>query len=82
MMSQVEYIGALHFAEEGLAKDALKAMKDMNIAAKYIHTTEIPDQDLPEWVDRSTPGWVFFIDKAQFSRGMEKLGELMDYKPD
>lgn len=82
MNEQPELTGVLHFTDEEVAKKALAAINEMGIAAKYIAATDIPDDEFPDFMDKVSEGWVFFIEKAKFAEGMSKLGELMGYTED
>jgi len=81
-MSEPELKCVLQLADEALAQKSVEAMREMGIAAKYVHQSKIPKDEIPEWIDAKKPGWILYIEASRFEEGMSKLGEIMGYTPD
>jgi len=74
-----DLIPVLQFTEEDLVSLSGKAMDEMGIEWKSVSLSEPDDMEIPDWMDASSGGWVFFIDKNRFEEGMTRLGKLMGY---
>ncbi len=77
-----ELIPVLQFTEEDLVSLSGKAMTEMGIEWKSVPFSDPGDLEIPQWMDASCGGWVFFIDKNRFEEGMTRLGTLMGYSPE
>lgn len=77
-----ELIPVLQFTEEDLVSLSGKAMDEMKIEWKSVPFSDPGDMEIPKWMDASSGGWVFFIDKNRVEEGMTRLGTLMGYSPE
>jgi hypothetical protein len=73
---------ALQFTDEDLVSLSAKAMDEMGISWSSVSLDDPGDADVPDWIDRSLGGWVFYVEESRFEEGMSRLGELMGYSPD
>ena len=76
-----ELVPVLQFTDEDLVSLSGKAMDDMGIAWASASLDDPGELEVPDWMDSSLGGWIFFIEKERFEEGMTRLGELMGYTP-
>jgi hypothetical protein len=75
-------IPVLQFSDEALITLSGKAMDELGISWTSVSLDDPDGTEIPDWIDSSLGGWVFFIEEARFAEGMERLGDLMGYSPD
>jgi hypothetical protein len=77
-----DLVPVLQFTDEDLIALSAKAMDEMGIPWESVSLDEPGDAVVPDWIDPSLGGWIFYIEKARFEEGMQRLGDLMGYTPD